>query len=68
MTSEPITVRSRWQSKRLAIRVTVKRVTLRTVSYIGVYGSISGTVPQWQFLQDFQPTPDRKKKRRAETP
>jgi hypothetical protein len=32
--------------------------------YIAVDKSFSGTLPQWLFLQDFQPLPDKKKKPR----
>jgi hypothetical protein len=31
------------------------------VSYIALDKSFSGTVPQWLFLQDFQPVTERKK-------
>ena len=33
-------------------------------SYIAVDCSVSGTVPQWMFLQDFRPVTERKKKAR----
>jgi len=33
----------------------VTRVTLREVSYIALEKTFSGTLPQWLFLQDFQP-------------
>jgi hypothetical protein len=35
------------------------------VSYIALDTSISGTVPQWQFLDSFQPVTERKKGRAA---
>ena len=44
----------------------VTRGTFREASYIALDGS-SGTVPQWLFLEEFQPVPE-KKKRRAESP
>lgn len=50
-----ITVNSRWRGKRTLIEVTVTRVTFRTVSYIALDKTFSGTLPRWQFLQDFQP-------------
>ena len=53
-----------WRGKRVRIEVTATRVTLRTVYYIAVDGTISGTVPQWLFLQDFQHVTERKKKTR----
>jgi hypothetical protein len=55
MTQTITTVNTRWRGKQIPIEVTVTRITLRTVSYVGVHGAISGTVPHWQFLQDFQP-------------
>jgi hypothetical protein len=54
-----ITINSRWRYRKTPIEVTVTRVILRNVSYIGVHGAISGTVPHWQFLDDFQPPPDK---------
>jgi hypothetical protein len=32
------------------------------VSYIALDKTFSGTLSQWQFLQDFQPVTERKKK------
>jgi hypothetical protein len=40
--------------------VVVTRVTVREVSYMAVDCSISGTLPQWLFLQDFQPVTESK--------
>jgi hypothetical protein len=34
------------------------------VSYIALDKTFSGTLSQWQFLQDFQPVTERKKKGR----
>jgi len=65
--TRPITINSRRMRKQVPIEVEVTRVTLRTVSYIGVHGAISGAVPQWLFLQDFQPVTERKKKERTKT-
>ena len=48
--------------KQVAVEVVVTRVTVSTVSYIAVDCSISGTLPQWLFLQDFEPVTGRKKK------
>ena len=42
-------------------RVEVTRVSFRTVCFIPLDKSVSGTVPQWVFLQDFQPR-DREEK------
>ena len=50
--------------KQVAVEVVVTRVTVSTVSYIAVDCSISGTVAQWLFLQDFEPVTERKKKMR----
>jgi len=61
---QPIIVNSRRRGKQTPIEVTITRVTLRTVSYIGVHGSICGTVPQRQFLQEFQPVTERKRKKK----
>jgi hypothetical protein len=61
-TQPTITVKSRWQHKKSAAQVTVTRVTIRTVSYFAVDKSVSGSVPQWQFLEDFEPVPEQKKK------
>jgi hypothetical protein len=58
--TQPIAVNSRWQHKKSAAEVTVTRVTIRTVSYIAVDKSVSGSVPQWQFLEYFEPLPDTK--------
>ena len=65
MSTPAITVTSRWQSKRLGIEVRVSRVTIRTVSYRTLDFTFYGTLPQWQFLQVFQPTTGKKKLRRA---
>jgi hypothetical protein len=58
--SVTITVNSRWIRKQVAIEVEVTRVTFRTVSYIALDKSCSGTLPQWHF-QDFQPVTGKKK-------
>jgi hypothetical protein len=47
---QPITVRSRWQTKSMQAEVTVTRVTFREVSYIALDKPFSGTVSQWVFL------------------
>ena len=64
--TENITVNSRWRGKQTPIEVTVTRVTIRTVSYIGLHGSICGTVPQWLSVNDNgkPAVNERKKKRR----
>jgi len=38
-------------------------VTFREVSYIALDKTFSGTLPHWQFLQDFQPVTGRRKLR-----
>ena len=45
-----------------SFEVEVTRVTCREVSYIALDKTLSGTLQQWQFLQNFQPMPERKKK------
>jgi hypothetical protein len=60
--TQPITVNSRWRGKQTPIEVTITRVTMRTVSYIALHSSIAGTLPHWQFLQDFRPVTEREKK------
>jgi hypothetical protein len=58
-----IAVRSQWRGKQTPIKVTVTRVSVRQVSYIAADKSFAGTLPQWQFLQDFRPVTERKKGR-----
>ena len=63
--SPTIALNSHWQHKKSAAQVTVTRVTTGTVtvSYIAVDNSVSGSVPQRQFLDDFEPfLPEQKKK------
>jgi hypothetical protein len=64
LTTSLITVHSRWRGKQTQVEVVVTRVRFREVSYIAVDKSCSGRVPQWMFLQDFQPVTERKKKGR----
>ena len=59
-----ITINSHWRGKHTRCEVIITRVTLREVSYMAVDRTLSGTLPQWQFLQDFQPVTQRKKKGR----
>jgi hypothetical protein len=63
--TQPVTVRSRWRRKQVPIEIVVVRVTFRIVSYIAVDKSFSGTLPQWQFLADFQPVTEKKPRRPA---
>jgi hypothetical protein len=60
-----IALNSRWRVKQTPIDVTITRVTTRNVSYIALHASIAGTLPQWQFLQDFQPVTGKKKPRKT---
>jgi hypothetical protein len=53
--AQSITVHSRRIRKQVPIEVIVTRATFRSVSYIALDKSFSGTLSQWQFLQDFQP-------------
>ena len=63
-TQPTITVNSRWWGKHIECQVVVARVTDRDVSYAAVDHPFAGTVPQWKFLDDFQPMPAQKKKGR----
>jgi len=62
--STTITVNTRWRRKQAALEVEVTRVSVRGVSYIAVDKTCSGTLPQWQFVAEFQPVQERKKKGR----
>jgi hypothetical protein len=59
MTTEAITVYSRWRSKRFGIEVRISRVTDLAVSYRTLDFTFSGSVPQWLFLQNFQPIEEK---------
>jgi hypothetical protein len=59
--TQPITLHGHWRGKRTAVEVVVTRVTLREVSYMAVDCSVSSTLPQWLFLQDFQPMTEGKR-------
>ena len=65
MPLRPTTLNSRWRGKQTPIEVTITRVTTRNVSYIALHASIAGTLPQWLFLQDFQPVTEKKKPRKT---
>ena len=54
-----ITINSRWWGEHIRCEVMVTRVTDRDVSYAAVDGPFAGTVPQWKFLDDFQPRGNR---------
>jgi len=60
-TTQPISLNNRGRYKQSLIEVTVTRVTIGTVSYIAVDKSASGSVPQWQFLENFPPVTEKKK-------
>jgi hypothetical protein len=62
--TQSTTVNSRWQHKKTATEVIVTCVRFREASCIALDKSLSGTLPQWQFLQDFEPVRGRKKKGR----
>ena len=62
--STAITVNSRWWGEQIQCEIIVTRVTPREVSYAAVNGPFAGTIPLWKFLDDFQPMPAQKKKRR----
>jgi len=59
------TINSHWWGEHIQCEVMVTRVTPRDVSYIAVDGPFAGTVPQWKFLDQFQPIAARKKRGRA---
>ena len=56
-----IVLNSSWQYKKTAAEVIVTHVSRHEVSYIAADKSFSGTLPQWLFLADFQPVPEKKK-------
>ena len=58
-----ITVNSRLWAEHIQCEVIVTCVTIRDVSYTAVDHPFAGTVPQWQFLDQFRPMPAQKKKR-----
>jgi hypothetical protein len=57
-----ITVNTRWWGEHIECEVTVTRVNDRDVSYRAVDGPFAGTVPQWKFLDQFQPVPAQKER------
>jgi len=64
LTASPITGHSRWIRKQIPIEVEVTRfVTYRTVSFIALDKTFSGTLPHW-LVSDFTPVTERKKKGR----
>jgi hypothetical protein len=62
--STTITVNSRWWGEHIQCDVIVTRVTDHEVSYRAIYHPFAGVVPQWKFLDQFQPVPVQKKKAR----
>jgi hypothetical protein len=56
-----ITLNSRWWGKHIQCEVIVTRVTIREVSYKSVDCPFAGTLPQWKFLDRFQPLPEKKR-------
>ena len=63
MTLPIIRINSHWQHKKNAAEVIVTHINIRNeISYIAADKSFSGSVPQWLFLEDFQPVPERSKK------
>jgi hypothetical protein len=50
-----VAVNSLWWGKHIQCEVIVTRVTIREVSYKAVDGPFAGTLPQWKFLDQFQP-------------
>jgi len=61
---QPITVSSRWRWKQTPTESESPASLFAKVCYIAADGTISRCVPQWLFLQDFQPVTERKKKAR----
>jgi hypothetical protein len=62
----PITLNSHWQHKKNAAEVIVTHINVRNeISYIAADKRFSGSVPQWLFLEDFQPVTEKKKPRRT---
>jgi hypothetical protein len=63
--TQPITINRHWQHKKTAAEVIVTRINFRNgINYIAVDKNFSSTLPQWMFLQDVKPVPERKKKAR----
>jgi hypothetical protein len=56
---EPPTRAGRRLCKQVVIEVEITRVTFRTVFYMALDKTFSGTLPQWQFLQDFRLVTER---------
>jgi len=52
-----ITVKTHWWGKHIQCEVTVTRLTDREVSYAAIDRPFAGTLPQWKFLDQFQPVP-----------
>jgi hypothetical protein len=62
----PITLNSHWQHKKNAAEVIVTHINVRNeISYLAADKRFSGSVPQWLFLEDFQPVTEKKKPRRT---
>ena len=59
-----IAINSRWWGKHIQCEIAVTRVADREVSYRAIYHPFAGTLPQWKFLDQFQPVPAQKKKER----
>jgi hypothetical protein len=57
----PVKVNTHWWGKHIQSEVIVTRVTIREVSYRAIYHPFAGVVPQWKFLDQFQPVPEQKK-------
>lgn len=58
------TLHSNWVGEQTTLKVAVTRVTFRLMSCTALDKTFSGTLPQWLFLQDFQPVTEHKKKPR----
>jgi hypothetical protein len=52
----------RWRGKQIEKEVMFTRVTDREVSYIAIDHPFAGAVPQWKFLDQFQPMPQKKRR------
>jgi len=50
-----ITLNNGWRRKQVPIEVIIARFTFRSVSFIALDKTFSGTLPQWLFLRDSQP-------------
>jgi len=59
-----ITVNSRWWGEHIQCEVVVTRINDCSIWYASIDGAYAGQVPQWKFLDLFQPVPPLRMKKR----